>query len=492
MAELTANPRTLKRSPLEIGVDRVWRFFTSVRAAVYEVAFLAVLVLLGTLRGSSVPADLKGIAPFTAPIVSRWYAWNVFHSFPFVFILALLSVAITICTANRAPGMWKTIADPTVTTSRSFLNNAEINGAFVVNAPKDEAVDRVVAVLKKRRYRVLTEVKDGDTHVYADRFRFAKLGTYPFHLALIMILIGGIVGAKYGFRDQQFIIPDGSTRDVGHGTGLAVKLNHFADVYRQDGSPSEYRSDLVLYRDGHEVKSGSITVNHPMTYNNVVIYQSSFGQAVALRVVDSAGHELYNDAIPLGLFTAANNPDAPAGILDLPEANAEVRVIAPDNARSAAKSGTLQVADGEMFIQVRPKNVLTSSEMPSAIIGQGETATLNGLNITFVREKQFSLFQVARNPGIPVFWAAAFMLVGGLVVVFYFPHRRIRGLIAGPDNEKAQILFAPLAKRDWSGKRQFELLVKEFETSLNVKATVRFREAQDDDATVRTALSGSA
>ena len=492
MAELTANPRVMKRSPLEIGVDRIWRFFTSVRAAIYEVSFLTLLVLLGTLRGSSVPDTIKNWLPFTEPVIKRWYAWNVFHSFPFMFILALLSVAITICTANRAPGMWKTIAAPTVTTTRGFLTNAGINGTFTMDAPHDQAVTQVVDVLKKRRYRVLTEVKDGDTHVYADRFRFAKLGTYPFHLALIMILIGGIVGAKYGFRDTSFIIPDGSTRDIGHGTGLSVQLQHFSDVYRQDGSPSEYKSDLVLYDNGTQVKTGSITVNHPMTYKSVVIYQSSFGQAVSLKVTDAEGHVLYDDAIPLGLYTAANNPDAPAGILDLPEANAEIRVIAPDNAPSAAKTATLQVADGEMFIQVRPKNVLTASEMPSAIVGQGETANLDGLNITFVRERQFSLFQVARNPGIPIFWAAAFMLVGGLVVVFYFPHRRVRGIISSrSDDGQSTAFFAPLARRDWSGKRAFELLVQGFEEKLNVTALVRTREDIDDDARPEPVLTAA-
>ena len=492
MAELIANPRVMKRSPLEIGIDRIWRFFTSVRAAIYEVSFLTLLVLLGTLRGSSVPNTIKSWAPFTAPVIKRWYAWNVFHSFPFMFILALLSVAITICTANRAPGMWKTIAEPTVTTTRGFLTTAGINGTFALREPQDEAVGRVVGVLRKRRYRVLTEVKDGDTHVYADRFRFAKLGTYPFHLALIMILVGGIVGAKYGFRDTSFIIPDGSTRDIGHGTGLTVKLNHFSDVYRQDGSPAEYRSDLVVYDHGSQVKTGSITVNHPLTYKNVVIYQSSFGQAVSLHIADAAGHVLYDDAIPLGLYTAANNPNAPAGILDLPEANAEIRVIAPDNAPSATSTNALNVADGEMFIQVRPKNVLTNTVMPSAIVGQGETANLDGLNITFVRERQFSLFQVARNPGIPIFWAAAFMLVGGLVVVFYFPHRRVRGIISSTsETGPTTAFFAPLAKRDWSGKRAFELLVQDFEAKLDVKALIRTREDQDDDARPEPALTAA-
>lgn len=494
MAELTANPRVMKRSPLEVGVDRVWRFFTSVRAAVYEVAFLALLVLLGTLRGSSVPNNIQDLLPFTEPVIKRWYAWNVFHSLPFMFILALLSVAIAICTANRAPGMWKSIVEPTVTTSRGFLKNAEINSSFVVPNQGQEAVDRVVSVLKKRRYRVLTEVRDGETHVYADRFRFAKLGTYPFHLALILILVGGIVGARYGFRDQQFIIPDGSTRDVGHGTGLSVTLNHFSDIYRQDGSPKEYRSDLTLYQSGKAVKSGSITVNHPMTYNNVVIYQTSFGQAVSLRVTDNQGHELYNDAIPLGLFTAANNPDQPAGVLDLPMANAEVRVIAPDNNPSPTKQDAVNVADGEMFIQVRDKNVLISNaQMPSAIVGQGETANLAGLNVTFVRERQFSLFQVASNPGIPIFWAAALLLVGGLVVVFYFPHRRVRGIIGNDAAEgHSSAIFAPLAKRDWSGKRAFELLVQDIDSTLGIKSLLRTRDGGEEDAPSDAALQGAA
>ncbi len=55
MAGLTAHPHAIRRSPLEVVVDRVWRFFCSVRAAVYEVSLLALFVLLGTLRGSSGP-----------------------------------------------------------------------------------------------------------------------------------------------------------------------------------------------------------------------------------------------------------------------------------------------------------------------------------------------------------------------------------------------------------------------------------------------------
>ena len=55
MAQATLEKRTFRNAPIETAVDRVWRFFCSVRAAVVEIAILAVLVLIGTLRGSSVP-----------------------------------------------------------------------------------------------------------------------------------------------------------------------------------------------------------------------------------------------------------------------------------------------------------------------------------------------------------------------------------------------------------------------------------------------------
>src|SRR4051812_7327999 len=102
-------------------VDRVWRFFCSVRAAVVEIAFLALLVLIGTLRGSSVPRTIADAIPASTPLVDAWYAWDVFRSLPFAAVLTLLSVAIAICTINRAPGIWQAIAHPTVTTTHGFL-----------------------------------------------------------------------------------------------------------------------------------------------------------------------------------------------------------------------------------------------------------------------------------------------------------------------------------------------------------------------------------
>jgi cytochrome c biogenesis protein len=483
MAQATLQPRLVRRSPAEVIVDRVWRFFCSVRAAVYEIVVLALLVLIGTLRGSSVPEGIATHIPATRGIVERWYDWDVFHSLAFIFMLTLISVAIAICTINRAPGIWRNIAHPTITTSQGFLRNADVNTSYQTSGTMQSTVESVTAAFNKRHYRVLTTERNDEVHLYADRYRYTKLGTFPFHLALILILVGGIVGARYGFREAEFIVPEGSIVPVGHNSGLSIGLTDFRDTYRDNGSPQEYRSDLVLYKNGEPVKEGSITVNHPMSYESVTLYQTSFGQAVSLRITDDQGRLVYDDSIPMGIFQSRLNPDAPAGVLELLPYNLSIHVIAPDNnPNNMPELDTLGLRSGEMFIQVRPNDLPAGTMPPSAKVGQGETVNLEGLNIQFVRERQFTLLQVANNPGMPIFWTAAFMLVGGLAIVFYFPHRRIRGIIAPEANgQGVAALFAPLAKRDWSGKQEFRRICEEIDLTLGVRGLVKERVASDDD-----------
>jgi len=470
VAQASVSPRTrpARRSLPEVAIDRVWRFFCSVRAAIWEIAALAVLVLIGTLRGSSVPRMLADAVPATAPLVERWYAWDVFHSFLFMALLALLSVAIAIGgILNRAPGIWAAIARPTVATTHGFLRNAETAARAESRRPPAEAAATVAAALRAGRYRVLTEQRGEEIHLYADRFRFARLATFPFHIALIMILVGGIVGARWGFREMEFIVPEGATREVGHGTGLTVRVDDFIERYRETGVPDQYRSDLTLLRGGEPVTSGSITVNNPLTYDNVTIYQASYGQAVRLRVEDASGAVLFEDALPL-IYQSRLNPDAPAARADMPPAGVALSLVAPDvNVPNAPELDTLDLRSGQMFLMLRPAGPNSAIAVPqTAVLTQGQPRELGGLRFTFVREQRFSLLQVAHNPGIPIFYAASFLLVGGLAITFYFPHRRLRGVVAPAAGGGSVATLAPMAKRDWSAQKAFASAVARIEGAL--------------------------
>lgn len=475
MAQLSATTSSPPRSPLEVAIDRVWRFFCSVRAAIFEITLLALLVLIGTLRGSSVPQWTADGWPALQPIVDRWYAWDVFRSPIFAGTLAVIAVAIAVCTVNRAPGIWQTISTPRVRTSRGYIDRAEVNAEFTSNASVSDLQSGITSALASKRYRVFTEQVGDQLHFYADKNRWAKLGTFPFHLALILLLVGGIVASVFGFRDVDFAVAEGQTRQVGHGTDLSVELVQFRDTYMQTGDPEEYLSEVIIYDDGEKVKEGEITVNSPISAGVATFYQASFGISADMVINDATGAELYRQPLEMGFFNLRENPDAPAGLISLPTQGVQVAVVAPDTDRSNRPDlDTLQLENGQVWVQVAPLNqgVAGGADVQEAVLNQGEPAEVGDLTVLFERESRFTVLQVAYNPGIPIFMIASFLLVGGLAVTFYFPLRRIRGIIQ-QSAEGGTLIMTPLAKRDWGGKREFFDLVEDAESRLGAKPKVK-------------------
>lgn len=454
------------RSPVEVGVDRIWRFLCSVRAAVYEIVFLAALVLIGTLKGSIIPAQIPRVIPALEPLVTRWYAFDVFRSPVFSGTLALLAVAIVVCTANRIPGIWAAIAHPTVTTTRQFFHSATPAARFVLPLESGVAAVHLTSVLRQRRYRVLQDAHAGALHLYADKHRFGTLGTFPFHLGLILVLIGGIVGAQLGFRESMFTVPEGAVREVGYGTGLRIQLERFTDSYDELGAVTEYRSDLVLFDGDREVRRQSIRVNQPLTYGTVTFYQTSYGQAAQMRISDQSGNLVFDEAVEF-TYQSRSNRDAPAAKLDLPAVGRSLELIFPNlKVDDTPEIGTTKVEPGQVFVQARDLSTNTLLA-DGAAISQGDSAILAGLTVQFVREQRFTLLQVASNPGIPLLFAAALIGVLGLLLTFCFPHRRLRILVQETSGG-TEVLMAPLARRDWAGQRDFVATIVALEPSWGV------------------------
>lgn len=455
-----------RRSPLERGVDKVWRFFTSVRNAVYEIVVLTVLVLIGTLRGSDAPQWMADQLPFLQPLVDRWYAWDVFRSPIFAITLAVIAVAIIICTLNRVPQIWATFAHPKITTSMGFINGADTSAAYALAAPVEGSIDDVTKTLEKKRYRVLTEKKGDDIHIYADKNRFSGFGTFPFHIGLVLLLVGGIVASSFGFRENEFVVSEGNRRNVGHGTGLSVELKRMEDVYSQQGIAIDYVSHVVIWEDGQPVKEGEVRVNSPLSHGPATVYQSSFGFSAAFTVRDSSGNVVFSGPSELGLYQSRSNPDAPAGFVDIPAEGIRLSVIAPDNdPMNAPELDTLNLSAGQMWVGL-------PGDSEGTVVTQGQPAQIGDYTITFDGEGKYAILQVGYNPGIPIFLIAAGFLIGGLIVTFYFPHRRIRGILRTTD-DGSELNIAPLAKRDYAGKRDFYSVLGQLNMVLGIHPKVK-------------------
>ena len=463
-------------SPSDIG-ERLWHFFISMRTGLALILGLAVLGLIGTLlvqAPTGLKNDPQAYAIWLETVRPKYGGWttvldslglfSIFSSIWFRGITVLLMTSVLACSANRAPHLWRLTVHPRMRMSEGFFQHAPLSFTTTVAAGPGEAADVVGAALRARRFRTITEA-DGETvHIYADHNRWGPFGTVIAHLSLVVILLGALLGASFGFRDEGLAVAVGSTVEVGSGSGLSVEARRFSDSYYTNGSPSDYASDLVVYRAGQQVGAATIRVNQPLRVGDVTFYQSYFGAAAAMRITGQDGAVVYDQGVPLE-WTAKDGVHV-VGQIVLPDADRTVYVIAPASGQvdPDIKPGQIRV---EMY-----KTGSEEAPLATAVLTQGEPADLAGLGMTFVRERQFTGLIVAKDPGVFFIWLGCFLLIAGTALVFFFPSRRVWALIRSGD-DGSTVNVGAVVRHDVGFEAEFTRFSHEIQVALDASASDR-------------------
>jgi cytochrome c biogenesis protein len=462
MQNVSSQPRAVQRNYWELKIaGRVWHFFTSVRLALVLIMAIAAAVFAGTMLDQAPPSIASDPAmysqwlaraegrygEFPTRVLDFFDLFNVFHTLWFRALLGLLVVNIVICTLNRWRGIWRTVFPPRIRMNDSFFQHARFNARFLVDGQAPETAAIVKRGLKHARYRVSMDAEPGAVALYADRNRFSRFGTFISHLSLVLLLAGTVVGGIWGQSDPEFIVPEGITRDVGLGTDLSVRLEHFTDEYYVEGPPKDFRSELVILKDGVEVKRGTTRVNSPISYDGMKFHQSFFGQTALMTVKAKDGTSLYDGPVPLAWQTREGN--RPVGSFSLASENLEVWVIGP-------RSGDADplVPAGEMRVEVYESS---SGALRSATnLSQGTEKDVTGLAFTFIREGRFTGLSVRSDPGVNIVWIAAALMIIGLVMLFYMPHRRLWASSREMEDGKTEVRLAMTGQRDSQITAEFD------------------------------------
>jgi cytochrome c biogenesis protein len=456
-------------SPADLG-ERLWHFFISMRTGLALILALSVLGLIGTLLVQPDPAltgDRQAYAAWLESVRPRYGGWtgvldalglfSIFSSIWFRGIVVLLAMSVLACSVNRAPHLWKQAVHPRTNMSDTFFAHAALSASIAAPTDPDAAAAEVQAAFRARHFRTIV-TQDGDTiHLYADRFRWGPFGTVIAHFSLIFILAGALIGTGWGFRNNGLAVPVGSRVDVGYGTGLSIEAKSFTDSYYTNGSPSDFTSDLVLYKDGAQVTAQTIRVNEPLRAGDVTFYQSFYGAAAAMKVADPTGKVVFDRGVPLEW--TSNDGKHRVGQIILPDAGLTAYVI-------GVASGEVdpRIKPGQMQIEVHTSGS-EGSPIATEVVSQGQPAKLAGLDFMFVRERQFTGLIVARDPGAVFVWIGASLLVFGISLVFLFPSRRAWALIRRrPDGSSIQI--GAIVRHDVSFQSDFKRLVDEMKLAL--------------------------
>ena len=456
-------------SPTDIG-ERLWHFFISMKTGLALILALAALGLVGTLLAQApagLQSDPQAYATWLESLRPRYGGWtgvfdtlglfSIFNSVWFRGIMVLLMTSVLACSVNRAPHLWKLTVHPRTDMSEGFFGHAPLSMQATGSVEPAAAAAVVRSAFGRRRFRTIVH-DDGDTiHLYADHFRWGPFGTVIAHLSLVLILIGALVGSAFGFRNSSFAVAVGSTVAVGNDTGLSVEAKNFSDSYYTNGSPSDYASELVVYKDGQQIGASTVRVNQPMRVGDVTLYQSYFGPAAAMKVSDASGKVLVDQGVPLEW--SSNDGARAVGLIPLPEAGLNVYVLgaASGEVDPSIKAGQMQV---ELY-----KTGSEGAAIATQIVTQGQPVQMAGLTVTFLRERQYTGLIVARDPGALFIWLGSMFLIGGIALVFFFPCRRAWALIRRtPDGSAVQV--GAVIRHDVGFEAEFRRLGAEIEIAL--------------------------
>jgi len=457
-------------------MDRIWRFFISMRTGLWLILALGLLSLAGTLLAQApagMTADPAAYTSWVASIHSKYGGWtpvldklgffSMFTSIWFKGITVLLTTSILACSVNRAPRLWKLAFHPRTRMGEVFFTHAPLRTSIFTAAEPSTAIDDVRNVLRSHHFRTIDDPDDNGINLYADRFRWGPFGTVMAHLSFVVILLGFFLSATTGFKDTNFIAPVGSTVQVGHGTGLSVKAMSFNDAYYEDGSPKDYVSDLILYKNGAQVDRQMVRVNQPMSRDGVSFYQSFFGQAASMQVKDAAGKTIYSDAVALGF--QSDDGSHSIGQFDMKPQGLTVYVIA-----AASGKPDPNIKAGQIQLEIHQNG--KDEPLATQVVDQGKPTTIAGVSYTFQRTVPYTGLTVAQDRGANFVWVGSILLVLGLFLVFFFPHRRIWVRVRKTSGG-SEILCASTMKRDIAFKPQFNQLVTDIQLAGTPTSTTR-------------------
>lgn len=412
-----------------------WRLFTSVRFALILILIQAVGFFLGVVI-SQVPQEIA----FNPQDYAGWVEsqarprygvftnlffllglFDVFHAVWFRASLALLFVAIIICTTNRFPAIYQSTIKAKPTVNEGFLRTSKHRAHFRLAGD----LESLVAALRQRRFAVTLTQGQDRTHLYADKYAWAKYATFVSHLGLILFLTAGFLTNVFGYQ-RFLIIPDDHSQPiypVFHAEQMQVLNEGFTVEYYEDGRPKDYYSNLVIYKDGKEAARGQIRVNQPMDFGDFRFHQNSFGPTVKVDIATTGGQRLFSENMVLG--QAFGN--VPFDLVAIPttEINAVVALV-EGNTTTDIRGGTFIRGGQEASLAVMGFSGNTMGQPAFTMrLRPGETQEREGLRVTFQGTGFFSGVVARKDPGATFVWLGAALFVPAVWTTFWCARRRL-------------------------------------------------------------------
>ena len=325
--------------------SRAWRqaveLLSSMRFAIALLTVICIASVIGTVVTQHEPVTnyVNQFGPFWADLFLALNLNAVYSAWWFLVILAFLVISTSLCIARNTP---KYLADMRnykenirAQSLKAFHHKAE--AGLPGEAPQAGA-ERIGGLLASGGWKVRLQPRETPEGtgcmVAAKKGAANKIGYIAAHSAIVLICLGGLLdgdlfvraltwmGGKTVYSGGGFVsdvkpehhlpatnptfrgnlvVAEGtqsSTAILSQSDGIllqdlpfAVELKKFTVEYYSTGMPKLFASDIVIHdKATGDTQAARVEVNHPVSYQGVQIYQSSF---------DDGGSRVKLKALPL-------------------------------------------------------------------------------------------------------------------------------------------------------------------------------------------------
>ena len=485
-----------------------WRALTSMGTALA----LLFLLALGAVPGALLPQrslneskveQYLAAHPTIGPWLDRLQLFDVFASFWFTAIYALLFISLVGCLTPRTIEHIRGLRAVPVGVPRNLGRLPKHAQADVAGSP--EALAALISE-ELRGWRRVTRQVDGVTEISAEKGYLREFGNIVFHFSLLGLLAAVAIGKLFSYEGNVIVIANGGpgfcsaspaafdsfrAGNSVDGTSLypmCLRVNDFQARYLPTGQATAFASNID-YQAGDDLVSGTwrpykLEVNHPLRIGGDRVYLQGHGYAPTFTVTFPGGQTRTktiqwrpDDALTL-LSSGVVRVDPPAGLYPPDQRRKHQIAITGLLAPTQQLDGTLlssgfpALNDPAVAIDIyrgdagldsgRPQSLFT---LDSRLIEQKRLTKVKRINLTlgqdvrlddgtvvrFDKATPFVNLQVSHDPAQVWVLVSAMTMMAGLLVSLIVRRRRVWARITPDGPGTVRVELGGLARTDNSG-----------------------------------------
>ena len=504
-------------------LDKVWSFFASIKLAIVIFALIGLTSIVGTVieQQASYETNIKvlnslvgqGLAPTVYRVLDALGFMNMYRSWWFLLLLVLFGVNLLVCSIDRFPAIWRIMRAPVKPLQADQMLRMPIKAELRLAGAPGSLEEKTAAALKSIGFKAARhEEENGALQFYAQKQAWSRAGVYITHLSIIIILIGAVAGILFGFKGV-LNLPEGYSTNVifsrsidlsdpaadnlranlmgamdsagGNIQQAALALNtdplslkksmakvglipldfqvlcqqFDLEFYGKTDMPKAYRSLLTVIKDGRPVLTKWVEVNHPLKYEGITFYQSSFGllngnlaNGIAVLDVKSPGGQDQTLKLKIGQS------------FRIPGTQEDVKIAGFNPALSFDDAGNV-ITYSQTMVNPAIRVDVTDGKNPgfSRWIAKRYPETWDLPDGSTVGLKdfwgvQYTGLDVRKDPGVWIVYLGCITLAMGLFVAFFLSHKKIWVRLEPEQKKKGTRLV--IAANSNKNKQAFERVVE--------------------------------